>query len=359
MSVRSSIENWFARFKPYIFSYKNGFFHLHYLANSPEAMIGGFKQIPFVKYDDKKQALSAQTLFLNVLFHYREVEEGLFILCSETKFKANVSFKHYYDTSIPADYFCLSLRHGSYAQTVNSLINDASYPGNSWLLLKPGAKVSHHHFKGTTGKYISLYFTNRWLESYLEKTNRQVNKEWTAFLDSGSDHLICPPFTERGLFDERNLFKLLFSPDDFTGNYQEALLSETLVLLSFFGSKMKAEQITERHFLISNSERLLVLTAEQFLISKLYEKFPGITAIATAIGSSETKLKECFKTVHEHTLFQYFQRLQMKKAKELILDSDLLIGQVANKLGYENASKFSSAFKDYHGILPSEVKKVV
>ncbi len=358
MSVITSVENWFARFKPYLFAYKKGFFELQYLANSPQAMIGAFKKIPFVKCNDKKQSIAANSLFLKVLFYYREIEAEFFILCSETTFKANVSFKHYYDPAIPADYFCLSLRLDNQDKALNSVINNAGIPDDSWLLLKPGAKVVHHHFKGTRGRYISVYFTNLWLENYLEYTNPEARNVWKAFLQAESDHLICPRLSGAALFDQQALFKLLFSPGDFKSKtYTKTLRKETLNYINVFSSKMRTENINERHFLISNQDRILVLLVERLLQNQLYEKFQGIEVLAAAVGTSETKLKECFKIVHDETLFQYFQGLQMKKAKEIISDSDLLIAAVAAKFGYENASKFSAAFRDFHGCLPSDIRK--
>jgi AraC-like DNA-binding protein len=358
MSVISSIENWFAKFKPYLFVYRKGFFELQYLANSPQAMIGAFKKIPFVKCDDIKQSIAANSLFLKVLFYYREIDKEFFILGSETTFKANVCFKHYYDPAIPADYFCLSLRLDHQNKALNSVINHAWIPDDSWLLLKPGAKVVHHHFKGTRGRYITVYFTQRFLENYLEQTNPEARYVWETFLKAKSDHLICPYIFENVLFDQQTLFKLLFSPDDFKSEiYTETLRQETLNYLNILSSKMMSENINERHFLISNQDRILVLLVERLLQEQLYEKFQGIDVLAAAAGASETKLKECFKIIHNKTLFQYFQGLQMKKAKEMITDSDLLIATIAGKFGYENASKFSATFKDFHGCLPSDIRK--
>ena len=357
MSVLSSIEKWFARFKPYIFTYKKGFFELHYLANSPQSMIGAFKKIPFVNRDDEKQSISANSIFLSVLFYYREVEEELFVLCSETKFKANVSFKHYYDKSIPANYYCLSLCLDHHEKFTNSIVNDAGVPDDSWLLFKPGAKVIHHHFKGTTGRYITVYFTNEWLENYLQHINKEARQEWMAFLHSDSDHLICPHLTGNELFNEENLFQLFFSQDKFKGkNYMEMLRTETLRLMNFFSSKMRDEGMDANHFTVSNRERIVLLQVRHVLKEKVYEKFPGIDVLAKE-GLSETKLKECFKRVYNKTLFQHFQGMQMEKAKEMMFSTDLKIAEIADKFGYENASKFSDVFREFNGCLPSELKR--
>jgi AraC-like DNA-binding protein len=354
MSIITSVENWFAKFRPYLFAYKKGFFELQYLANSPEAMIGAFKKIPFVKFDDKKQSIAANSLFLNVLFYYREIEEEFFILCSETTFKANVSFRHYYDPTIPADYFCLSLRLDHQDKLLNSVINNAGIPDDSWLLLKPGAKVVHHHFKGTSGRYISVYFTHRWLENYLEHINPEARKVWESFLKAESDHLICPRLSGAVLFDLQTLYNLLFSPDDYKSEtYTKTLRKETLNYITVFSSKMRSENINERHFLVNNQERIHVLLVERLLQDYLLDKFPGIEELARKAGVSPTKLKTDFKLIHNQSLFQYYRSHQMLQAAQMLSEKTSTVKEVAHLLGYENASKFASAFKDQFGVLPS------
>jgi AraC-like DNA-binding protein len=356
MKILSGVEKWLTRFKPYFFTYKKGFWEMPYLANSPQVMLEIFKKVPFVKYNAANQSIAVNTPLLKVLFYWMEIEEGLFILSSETKFKANISFKHYYDESLAADYFTLSFRdHDS--KNINSIVNDASFPDNSWLLFKPGAKVSHYHFKGTTGKYITVYFTAAWLENYMTSILQESSKGLSAFMNSDRDHLICPHFLGDIRYKEEKIFNLFFQKDQVRDkNYKEELKQETLNVIAFFIGKLQTENIDERHFLVSNKERIQVLQAEQVLKGHLYEKFPGIIFVAKEVGSSETKLKECFKLIYNKTMLQYFHALQMEKAKEVISGTDQLIGSIGTTFGYENPSKFSAAFKDYHGFLPSELR---
>jgi AraC-like DNA-binding protein len=356
MSLHPLIENWFAKFKPFELSYKNGFLEMPYLVGSPRAMIERFKKMPFLDFDEATQSIETKTPFLNITTYYRELQQGLFLVHSEAKFKANVSFRHQYSKGIPNEYYCLSLRIDRSGKKLSSLANDIGYADRTWLIFKPEAKIDHHHFKGTTGKYFSLYFTRSWLEDYLAGTNKNELKELKAFLRSKRDHLICPSLPESVLYNDHNLADLIVNGRFDDKKQSVRLNKEALNFLSFFTCKLQAENINERHFKLTNLERMKVVHAERILKQHLYKKFPGIGSMAAEVGLSATKLKECFKTLYEKTLFQYFQAMQMEQASRMIASNDMPIARVANKFSYENASKFSAAFKEHHGRLPSEIK---
>lgn len=155
--------------KELAFTYKEGFQELPYLLNSPQEMIESYKKMPFIKYNAAKQSISTKMPYLDITVRYREVEEGLFLIYSEAKFKANICFHHVYDKSASNNYYCLSLRIDHYAKTHNSMAGGISYTDNSWLIFKPDAKVDHYHFKGTKGKYFSVFFTLDWLKEHMKQ----------------------------------------------------------------------------------------------------------------------------------------------------------------------------------------------
>jgi AraC-like DNA-binding protein len=86
--------------------------------------------------------------------------------------------------------------------------------------------------------------------------------------------------------------------------------------------------------------------------------FPGIDKIAKEIGLSPTKLKSDFKIVYKQSLFQYYRDKQLVFAQELLIGNKGKIKDIAAVFGYENAGKFSTAFKKRFGLLPSEAGKI-
>lgn len=70
---------------------------------------------------------------------------------------------------------------------------------------------------------------------------------------------------------------------------------------------------------------------------------------------SESKLKKLFKVSFGMGLYEYFQKNRMHRAKEHILSGKYSITEVGMRLGYQNISNFSAAFRKEFQCLPSEV----
>ena len=56
------------------------------------------------------------------------------------------------------------------------------------------------------------------------------------------------------------------------------------------------------------------------------------------------------------TIFEYRTQVRMQESKNLLLDNELSITEIAGICGYSNASKFSAAFKKRFGETPREWK---
>ena len=54
----------------------------------------------------------------------------------------------------------------------------------------------------------------------------------------------------------------------------------------------------------------------------------------------------------------YFNKLRMETASRLIMQGKLSIGEIAEKVGYQNQSKFGAAFKKHFGKSPLEYKRL-
>ena len=69
-------------------------------------------------------------------------------------------------------------------------------------------------------------------------------------------------------------------------------------------------------------------------------------------------LKRCFKGVYGTTIHQYLKECRINAAKRLLHETNQSILEIANAVGYENGSKFTSAFKEATGVTPSSYRKV-
>ncbi|HYG02088.1 MAG TPA: AraC family transcriptional regulator [Chryseosolibacter sp.] len=334
----------------------DGFLEIPYIVNSPQSMMERLSRLPFAKYNSVRQCISAKTPFLDIVTFHRNVKDELFVVYSEAYFTANICFKSQLDKSVQGKYYCLSLRIDQFAKKINSLANGIAYSDNSWLIFKPEARVDHHHFHGTRGRYLSLYFTKEWLENYLFQLGRKQSKELLSFIHSDRDYLICQHAEGNLLFNIEKLAQLVTKEDPASKNYSTRMRKAALNFILFFVQKLQADGVNEKHFLLSNLDRMRVLQVLEIMKGHIYVKFPGISYLAREAGLSETKLKECFRYLYNTTPLQYFISLQMKKAQECLGSGDYSIAQVARKFSYANRSKFSAAFKKKCGILPSQVR---
>ena len=93
-----------------------------------------------------------------------------------------------------------------------------------------------------------------------------------------------------------------------------------------------------------------------FLIQNMQTRF-SIEELALKFHINQTTLKTTFKTVFGKPIAAYMKEYRIKQAKELLIHSEDSIAQIAQAVGYENQSKFTRAFKEEAGVLPSVYRK--
>jgi two-component system, response regulator YesN len=66
-----------------------------------------------------------------------------------------------------------------------------------------------------------------------------------------------------------------------------------------------------------------------------------------------------FKKETGITYINYLTNIRVEKAKDLLLNSDLKVYEVAYEVGYDNPTYFSTLFKKLTGISPFDYKKQI
>ena len=66
-----------------------------------------------------------------------------------------------------------------------------------------------------------------------------------------------------------------------------------------------------------------------------------------------TSMQKCFREVYGTSIHAYAKRYRMSQAAVLLRESDLPIAEIAQRMGYANPSKFSAAFREATGYLPT------
>lgn len=352
--VKRQIDRWYLKFRQYFFKYSKGFYVLPILVNSPGVMIQGFKRMRFARYDEEKQLVSSNNPFLQSELIHLELEDDLTLFLSRSLFKKNVMFKFLYDKEIPAGHYFLRCQiTRKETQRSAALSNGIPYSANTWLFYKPGCAPDNYYFKDTSGTFYTIYFTEEWLQRFLVKYDPALKKGIEHFLDSSQDYLIYPD-------DNRNIDCELFEKT-IAGQPVIADLdlrdfrNTTYKVMADFMNSLNEGSVSKEFFLLSNRERIKIIQAEKYLRKYLSSDFPGIEHIADKVGIAQTSLKNGFKLVFGSPVYKYYQAEKMQLAAEkLSKHPDMKIAQLAQEMGYENASKFSAAFKENIGVTPTE-----
>ena len=112
---------------------------------------------------------------------------------------------------------------------------------------------------------------------------------------------------------------------------------------------------SRRNYVTWENEQKIYKVKE--LIDKDILNIPSINELCKAAEMSESRLRESFKNIYGIPLYKYIRIEIMKRGMQLLSADHLSIRDISELCGYENASKFSAAFKAVHGITPSEFRK--
>jgi len=90
---------------------------------------------------------------------------------------------------------------------------------------------------------------------------------------------------------------------------------------------------------------------EENIFQKIY-----INELAAKINLSESRFKHKFKAEIGTPPNEYIVKIEIEKAKDLIRKNEISIKDLAYDLGFSTAAYFSTVFKKYQGVTPTEFK---
>ena len=93
------------------------------------------------------------------------------------------------------------------------------------------------------------------------------------------------------------------------------------------------------------------------IISADLSKHYSIESLASSFGISPSSLKNYFKGVYGKNISAWLRESRMATASLALRESNQPVAEIAANVGYENASKFSAAFKNFLGETPLEYRR--
>jgi AraC-like DNA-binding protein len=140
------------------------------------------------------------------------------------------------------------------------------------------------------------------------------------------------------------------------GIYKEMFIEAKIIQLLL----LQLEQLCCNNCLVKchlkKSDTAKMHQVRDIILSNLKHPF-SLKELANQVGTNEFTLKKGFKTIFGTTVFGFLNDVKMEKAQNLLTEQELTITQVAELVGYKNATHFTTAFKKKYGTLPSALKK--
>ena len=151
-----------------------------------------------------------------------------------------------------------------------------------------------------------------------------------------------------------HIFSELYTvPEKIRYGYIRVKVLELLLVLTELDPGMDKTDRTP-HF--SEAQIEIVKQVHGFLLEHFSEHYT-IEELAERFEISPTAMKRCFKGVYGDSIYAYMKRYRLQAAERMLRESKLTIGEIADKIGYLNPNKFTSAFCAEYGVPPTEYRK--
>lgn len=93
------------------------------------------------------------------------------------------------------------------------------------------------------------------------------------------------------------------------------------------------------------------------LLTKDLERYYTLEELSYQFDIPLTSMKQCFKGVYGTSIYAYIKTYRMNVAANLLRTTKDSVAEIGGRVGYDNASKFSSAFKQVIGMTPLVYRK--
>lgn len=153
-------------------------------------------------------------------------------------------------------------------------------------------------------------------------------------------------------YAEHIFHELYTVPEHCKKGFFKIKILELLFVLSWIDPSGKPERST----VISKAQAKLARSVADYLIKNHDRRVPA-EELASRFCSSETAIRRAFKAVYGFPLSSFMRMYKMQSAALRLIQTELSVAEIAGECGYDNPSKFASAFKDIMGETPFEYRK--
>jgi AraC family transcriptional activator of pyochelin receptor len=140
---------------------------------------------------------------------------------------------------------------------------------------------------------------------------------------------------------------------NFSGGVRRAFVrSKYLELLSTIYQSL-ADQANQRRSFCGDGDHRKIAAVASYLTSNPASK-DSLADIARRVGMNRTKLVTTFKEVYGTSVEAYWRDWRLQKARDLLVNRQMSVSEVAQQVGYSEISAFTRAFSKQFGIAPKK-----
>lgn len=229
---------------------------------------------------------------------------------------------------------------------------------NLLLFMEPGnlsvdIRKAHDSFQFPCGHYhgIELLFHSSALKleapDLLKLLGVDGKLVQLRFCKNAQSYVVRADDRLRQLFED-----MVKAPDECRFTYLQAKAAELILLLCASDMPEKSD---ESSFMTMGQVQIAKQVME--IISTDLSKHYSIENLAAPFGISPSSLKNYFQGVYGKNISTWLREARMSAAALALRESNQPVAEIAAGVGYENASKFSAAFKNFLGETPLEYRR--
>ena len=193
---------------------------------------------------------------------------------------------------------------------------------------------------------------------FLQETAQESLRREIPFLQTDLEALGCRFCQEKREFLLRTneplnavFHQLYHAPQHSRLDYFRVKIAELLLLLEAIDP---AHSTIDRHYYPA-SQTDKVKEIHRLMTERLDRNYT-VDALSDIADMPPATLRKVFKAVYGAPIYQYIKAYKMKAAASLLISEKLTVAEIAQHFGYDNASKFSAAFKDVLGVTPQNYR---
>jgi len=196
-----------------------------------------------------------------------------------------------------------------------------------------------------------ILFENKLFEELIKNNNEYIN---TRTIYKGD--YIDVRFNNKINQQQKILLNDLQNITNLDHKLQTLYLESKLLDLTYTSFNSIETFSKPQNIYLSSQDIECLHKAKNILISNMMNPL-SLKELAYKSAINEFKLKKGFKQIFGNTVFGLLQEHRLKKAKKLLEEGDVNIGEATTMVGYKSISHFSQIFKKYYGYSPIQIKK--